>query len=366
MISDALAGQFQVIVVLSFDRLFRNLEDSVVYKSLLRRDGIQVVSVMEPIDELSPLGFIHEGIIDLFSAYYSINLSTKIKGGLFDAVKNGVWPHRPPIGYIKAGDWIDISEAGALIKRAFNEFATGKYTLGTWSDRAYYQLGIRSPSGGRLRVSDWSRIFRNKFYIGVLQWSGIEAHGRHEPLVDDAVFETVQRVLLANNANKRPKVYRFYLLRGLVWSVDADGVMSGVIGKEYRYYRSRRKTPTGKRHHVRADLLESKIDEALQSVVLDITSSDTLSSELDEAMLLALRVSPNVGVLYRHLNTDEQRQALLKLVVNRYGFQISGHNIVSVDVKPPFCYAVDGLVNNRVGLTRVEPTPTYFYLVGVT
>jgi len=362
MVSDALAGQFQVILVLSFDRLFRNMEDSVVYKSLLRRDGIQVVSVMEPVDS-NPMGFIHEGIIDLFSAYYSINLSTKIKSGLLDAVKNGVWPHRPPIGYHKAGDWVAVSEAGAMIARAFNEFATGKYTLDTWADRAY-ELGIRSPSGGRLRGASWSRIFRNKFYIGTLQWSGIEAHGRHEPLIDDAVFETVQHVLLANNANKRPKVYRFYLLRGLVWSIDAGGVMSGVIGKGYRYYRSRKPTPTGKRHHVRADLLESKIDEALQSVVVDITSFDTLSSELDEAMLLALRVSPNVGVLYHHLSTDEQRQALLKLVVNRYGFKVSGDDIVSVDVKPPFCH-ICHMIEVSKQMSGVDGSRTTFFLVGV-
>lgn len=45
MIRDALSGQFEVIMVHSFDRFSRNLEDAVVYKSLLRRDGVQGVSV---------------------------------------------------------------------------------------------------------------------------------------------------------------------------------------------------------------------------------------------------------------------------------------------------------------------------------
>ena len=66
MIQDALSGQFEIIVVHSFDRFSRNMEDAVVYKGLLRRDGIQVVSVTEPVDPNSPLSFVYEGIIGVF------------------------------------------------------------------------------------------------------------------------------------------------------------------------------------------------------------------------------------------------------------------------------------------------------------
>ena len=43
--------KFDVILVHKFDRFARNREDSVVYKSLLRKEyGINVISICEPLD----------------------------------------------------------------------------------------------------------------------------------------------------------------------------------------------------------------------------------------------------------------------------------------------------------------------------
>src|SRR5205807_9615524 len=50
MIADAQAGRFSRIFVWKFDRFARNREDSAIYKGLLRRAGVQVVSVKEPTD----------------------------------------------------------------------------------------------------------------------------------------------------------------------------------------------------------------------------------------------------------------------------------------------------------------------------
>jgi DNA invertase Pin-like site-specific DNA recombinase len=337
MIQAALAGVFQIIIVYSFDRLFRNMEHAVVYKSLLRKDGVQVYSVLEPIDD-SPMSFIQEGIIDLFAAYYSINLSTKIKGGLRKAVKGGQWPWKAPLGYERVDNWVEVSEMGAFIQQAFQEFSTGQYTLDQWAERAY-RLGIRSLSGNKLTGKDWSRIFHNRFYMGILEYSGVSAEGRHTPLVSEETFEKVQQVLLAKSSNKGIRSYRFYLLRGLVWSDDSQSRMTGAVGKGYKYYRSKKNTSGGKRHHVQAELLERQVAAALSAVVVDPAAIDN-SLKLDEAMLLALRVAPNVGILYRQLRTDEQRRALLVLVVDQYGFKVSGDNIVSVDVRAPFCLSI--------------------------
>ncbi|NJN97868.1 MAG: recombinase family protein [Anaerolineales bacterium] len=350
----ALAGEYQVIVVYSYDRFSRKMQDAVMYKDLLRREGVRVVSVIEPVDD-TPMGFLQEGIADLFAAFYSLNLSVKIQRGLISAVEDGRWPGKPPYGYQKNGGWVEVAEAGAFIKQAFQEFASGRYTLDTWAERAYRQ-GVRAPQGGKLAPGDWSRIFHNKFYMGVLQWSGVEAEGRHEPLIDEMTWHLVQTVLLDNNQGKQPKQQRFYLLRGLVWSNDASSIMSGAVGKGYRYYRSRKPTPTGQRHYIPADHLESLVVSALSSVTIDPNGLTEL--DLDEALTLAMRVAPNIGTLYQHLETDNQRQAMLRMVVARYGFKVSGKEIVSVVVRPPFRQFDKILVE----LPRVEHRPTLFYL----
>ena len=53
MISDARSKEhpFDVILVHKFDRFARSREDSVVYKAMLKRAGVEVVSIREPISE---------------------------------------------------------------------------------------------------------------------------------------------------------------------------------------------------------------------------------------------------------------------------------------------------------------------------
>src|SRR3990172_4028808 len=52
---------FDAILVWKLSRFARNREDSIIYKSLLRKRGIQVVSVSEPTDD-SPVGRLLEGM----------------------------------------------------------------------------------------------------------------------------------------------------------------------------------------------------------------------------------------------------------------------------------------------------------------
>lgn len=355
MIKDALTGQFKTIVLNSFDRFARNMEHAVIYKSLLRKEGIRVLSVIEPIDQESPLAFIHEGIIDLFAAFYSVNLSAKIKAGQSKAIQNGRWPHAAPTGYINRDGWVEVAETGANIARAFREFATNNYTLETWTETAY-RLGIVHASGKKIIQSTWSKIFNNRFYVGVLSWNGQEIQGLHEPLVDQETFDRVQAVLRFNENTARHRMYRPYLLRGLVWSMDSSSPMVGATGKTnkggWKYYRSQRHRPEGSKHTVPASVLESLVEPALYSIVVNAHDLARLENVLDESLLLALRVAPHLGAVYHWLKTDEQRRALLCVVVSKYGIKVSGHEIVEIEPLPPFCFR---FVTKKVEHHRGEP-----------
>ena len=52
---------FQAILVWKLSRFARNREDSIIYKSLLRKQGIQVISINEPVDN-TPSGRMMEGM----------------------------------------------------------------------------------------------------------------------------------------------------------------------------------------------------------------------------------------------------------------------------------------------------------------
>jgi DNA invertase Pin-like site-specific DNA recombinase len=56
------------VLVWKLSRFARNRIDSVVYKKLLSKQGIRVISVSEPIED-SPEGRILEGMIELIDSY---------------------------------------------------------------------------------------------------------------------------------------------------------------------------------------------------------------------------------------------------------------------------------------------------------
>ena len=72
---------FDVVLVHKFDRFARSREDSVVYKAMLKRCGVDVVSIKEPIADGS-YGGVMEAIYESFAEAYSINLGQEVKKGM--------------------------------------------------------------------------------------------------------------------------------------------------------------------------------------------------------------------------------------------------------------------------------------------
>ncbi len=60
---------FEQILVWKYSRFARSREDSAVFKGLLRRRGIEVVSVSEPVDKHSATGILNEGLIELIDQF---------------------------------------------------------------------------------------------------------------------------------------------------------------------------------------------------------------------------------------------------------------------------------------------------------
>ena len=82
MIADAkeAAHPFDCVLVWKFSRFARNQEESVVYKAMLRKDNIEVISVSEPLIE-GPFGGLIERILEWMDEYYSIRLSGEVNRG---------------------------------------------------------------------------------------------------------------------------------------------------------------------------------------------------------------------------------------------------------------------------------------------
>ena len=93
-------ARFSTVLVWKFSRLARNREESILVKSLLRRQGITVRSVSEPVDVESAHGKLMEGILECLDEFYSANLAAETRRGQEQANSDGFWTGgRPPYGY---------------------------------------------------------------------------------------------------------------------------------------------------------------------------------------------------------------------------------------------------------------------------
>lgn len=65
---------FEIILIWKFSLFARNREDAIIYKSLLRKHGVPVISINEQVDD-TPSGKFLEGIIEVMDEFYSSNLA---------------------------------------------------------------------------------------------------------------------------------------------------------------------------------------------------------------------------------------------------------------------------------------------------
>ena len=78
-----------VILVWKFSRFARNQEESIVYKRILKKIDVDVVSISEPIPE-GFIGELVERIFEWMDEYYSINLAGEVRRGMTQKAMSGV------------------------------------------------------------------------------------------------------------------------------------------------------------------------------------------------------------------------------------------------------------------------------------
>ncbi len=242
---------FDAILVWKFSRFARNQEESIVVKSMLQKQNIEVVSISEPIPD-NAFGSLIERIIEWSDEYYLTNLSEEVKRGMKERASRGEPVTPPPIGYkLENGNWIPDGDA-PLVRNVFEDYLGG---LGVRAlAMKYATLGLRTKRGNVPDNRCIDYMLHNPAYIGKIRWSlnGRAAStrhyddpnimvydGKHEPLVDFKLFQAVQEKL-ANNKKLYPKYQRQeqavqYMLKGLIRcsSCDATLIMSN---KKDRYF----------------------------------------------------------------------------------------------------------------------------------
>ena len=77
MIARACEGGVEAVIVHKLDRFARNRYDAAVYKSILKKNNVKLISVLENLKD-DPESIILESVIEGMNEYYSLELSQKV------------------------------------------------------------------------------------------------------------------------------------------------------------------------------------------------------------------------------------------------------------------------------------------------
>lgn len=208
MISLAKSDEHPVdtILVWKFSRFARNQEESIVYKSLLKKQhNVDVVSISEPLIE-GPFGSLIERIIEWMDEYYSIRLSGEVLRGMKEkALKEG-YQSSPPLGYRAVGGgrpFVIHEEEFKIVSYMADQFDYKNADF-TKIARSVNAMGCKTRRGNLFESRSVERILTNPFYYGLVVWNGVSFTGNHEVRFSKERFDSrMERIHRQHKPHKR-------------------------------------------------------------------------------------------------------------------------------------------------------------------
>jgi site-specific DNA recombinase len=308
---------FDMILVHSFSRFFRDQFQFEFYVRRLAKNGVRLVSITQELGD-DPMSNMIRQIMALFDEYQSKENAKHTLRAMKENARQGFWNGAlPPIGYRiveaaeqrghrtkKTLEFDPIqAETVRLIFRLAREGNGSSGPMGVKSIAKHLnESGIRTRDGGRWGVDAVHKVLTRTTYIGrhrfnTKYWKTRERKPEAEvvemavpPIIDAAEFETVQTLLKTRSPalSASRVVSGPTLLTGISFCASCGGAMTLRTGKsgKYKYYTCSTKARQGETgckgrtvpmekldrvvaEHIEQRLLQPKRLEQILSRVLD-------------------------------------------------------------------------------------------------
>lgn len=224
--------QFEAILLWKFSRFARNQEESIVYKAMLRKLGVSVISISEPLPD-GPFASLIERIIEWMDEFYSIRLAGEVKRGMQEKASRGEPVAPAPFGYRMEDNRLIPDEKAPIVREVFSMYAAGRGQMDI--ARCLGDRGVRTNRGTRPENRFIEYMLNNPVYIGKIRWSKegrtaskrkyddeniVVYDGKHEPIISEELWQTVHNRLSQEKKMYRPRTRRnepiAWMLKGLV------------------------------------------------------------------------------------------------------------------------------------------------------
>ena len=298
MIESALTkpAAFDVIVVHSFSRFFRDQFQFEFYVRKLAKNGVRLVSITQDLGD-DPMSTMMRQIMTLFDEYQSRENAKHTLRAMIENARQGFWNGaRPPIGYRV----VEAGQRGTKIKKTLEIDPLQAETVRTiyrWALRgdgqsgpmglksiatALNQRNIRTRDGGRFGIAAVHQILTRPTYMGEHHFNARDyltkkpkPESEHAIMIVPAIvsreeFSAVRAKLTARNPKWTPARVSSgpTLLTGICFCGACGGAMTlrtgrGSAGGQYRYYACSTKARIGETGCKGLAVPMDKLDEAV-------------------------------------------------------------------------------------------------------
>ena len=256
---------FDLIIVHSFSRFFRDHFELELYVRKLDKNGVKLISVTQEIGD-DPMHAMMRQVIALFDEYQSKENGKHVIRALKENARQGFWcGSTPPVGYrvvtaeqrgLKLKKKLDIDPQYAdlirLVYRLALHGSCGSGPMGLKKIASYLNArGITTQNGGRWGIGQIHRVLTRRTYMGEHAYNQRSKSGTRNPASDIVIvpvppiirredFDTVQCLLRRRRFDVKPR--QPYgpapFLKGLVFCSRCGGALTvrPAKGRRYRYY----------------------------------------------------------------------------------------------------------------------------------
>lgn len=300
---------FDMILVWKFSRFARNRQDSILYKSMLRKEcGIDVVSVSEQLSD-DPTAILIEAMLEAMDEYYSINLAQEVKRGMNEKFSRGGVVSAPPFGYRMGTEHFEVDgEKAGIVRMIYEAFLNGA----SYREIAVRlnTMGVRSNRGNPFENRTVEYILSNPVYLGKQRRNlkGIDKNDRfhcgeqvlvvdagHSPIISGETFYAAGE-RIAKLKKSYPKHARTsqadFMLRGLVRCKSCGSTLTQMAKGKALQCHKYAKGQCSKSHYVLLDKLNAAVlaklakdweEEAVEICIANRKSN--AASEVSKALL---------------------------------------------------------------------------------
>jgi len=255
LMADVAEGKLDCIVVYKIDRLSRSLMDFAKIMETFEANGVSVVSVTQQFNTTTSMGRLTLNILLSFAQFEREIISERTRDKIAAARRKGKWTGGMPLlGYdvdTRGGRLLVNEEEAARVREIFELYLDRQSLITTaaelerrgWTTKRWVTKKGREMGGKPFGKNNLFKLLTNRIYLGKITYKDEVHEGEHPAIVDEEIFERVQRMLKRNGRTGGAHVKNRHgaLLKGLVRCVTCDCAMAPAHTvkngtKVYRYY----------------------------------------------------------------------------------------------------------------------------------